>query len=457
MTRQHDRRQFLASSVVAAGFTATPATASTVATGRSSVTASILAFGARGDGMTDDTVAFERALASLPAGARLIVEGGHRFRLTRSLILQKPLIIDGGASDNTEILFDAGAYGTIGAQSAGVIIPHDLTTPRQGDGRRTTICGVTFRSVAGRCGPMHGVFIATPVYLYQVNALGFPADGFHVEASTAAVKGNANGSSFFNCQARMNGAAGFSFAGNDANSCVLVGARAFENAGDGFRDASLIGNVYLAGEAADNGGAGFWSDPEGPNASVYIGCFVETGQRYTVNPRNLVLGPLGPVSGSNQTMLSGSAKGAIAIGPEGLVIGGSSDVGSRSGGRFAACRLSLDGIEFGTGGGHSLQISSLLSTNYIDVLNDGVPVIRFPSRNVDSNVTKDRPWLTNGLSLGKSGRAALTGSGNRPPSEGTFDKGALWLNEEPAQGGYIGWACVTAGTPGTWRPFGLIA
>jgi hypothetical protein len=44
-----------------------------------------------------------------------------------------------------------------------------------------------------------------------------------------------------------------------------------------------------------------------------------------------------------------------------------------------------------------------------------------------------------------------------PPQQGTWRVGDQALNREPKAGGYVGWVCVTAGSPGEWRPFGLIA
>lgn len=43
------------------------------------------------------------------------------------------------------------------------------------------------------------------------------------------------------------------------------------------------------------------------------------------------------------------------------------------------------------------------------------------------------------------------------PSSGTWNVGDVVYNTSPASGGYIGWVCTTAGTPGTWKTFGLIS
>lgn len=46
--------------------------------------------------------------------------------------------------------------------------------------------------------------------------------------------------------------------------------------------------------------------------------------------------------------------------------------------------------------------------------------------------------------------------GTTPPTSGTWTKGRVVLNSSPDAGEPFGWICVTAGTPGTWVPFGRI-
>lgn len=48
-------------------------------------------------------------------------------------------------------------------------------------------------------------------------------------------------------------------------------------------------------------------------------------------------------------------------------------------------------------------------------------------------------------------------TGSHAPTDGTYNKGDVCWNSNPNTGGYAGWICITEGTPGQWRPFGLIA
>lgn len=43
------------------------------------------------------------------------------------------------------------------------------------------------------------------------------------------------------------------------------------------------------------------------------------------------------------------------------------------------------------------------------------------------------------------------------PTTGTWAVGDIMWNSAPAASGTMGWVCVTAGTPGTWKTFGAIA
>jgi hypothetical protein len=42
------------------------------------------------------------------------------------------------------------------------------------------------------------------------------------------------------------------------------------------------------------------------------------------------------------------------------------------------------------------------------------------------------------------------------PTTGTWAAGDIVYDTTPSAGGHIGWICVTAGTPGTWKTFGAI-
>lgn len=47
--------------------------------------------------------------------------------------------------------------------------------------------------------------------------------------------------------------------------------------------------------------------------------------------------------------------------------------------------------------------------------------------------------------------------GSSTPGAGTYAVGSIRYNSAPTSGGFVGWVCITAGTPGTWKTFGVIS
>ena len=65
-------------------------------------------FGVTGDGSTDDTAAWNAALASVPAGATITCPEGHRYRLTGPVVTQKAVTVEGGEwlAHTTGVMWD---------------------------------------------------------------------------------------------------------------------------------------------------------------------------------------------------------------------------------------------------------------------------------------------------------------------------------------------------------------
>lgn len=43
------------------------------------------------------------------------------------------------------------------------------------------------------------------------------------------------------------------------------------------------------------------------------------------------------------------------------------------------------------------------------------------------------------------------------PSTGDYAQGDIVWNAGASSGGFVGWVCITGGTPGTWTTFGAIS
>ena len=78
--------------------------------------------------------------------------------------------------------------------------------------------------------------------------------------------------------------------------------------------------------------------------------------------------------------------------------------------------------------------------------------LRFPGtkvKNIDYISTSFGPYVTSG-----NKKFLLGGS---IPTTGSWEAGDILLNALPSAGGDLGWVCVTAGSPGTWKSIGTIA
>lgn len=63
--------------------------------------------------------------------------------------------------------------------------------------------------------------------------------------------------------------------------------------------------------------------------------------------------------------------------------------------------------------------------------------------------------FTSGIRLGNTGFRITYDAA--APTTGTWIRGDIRYNTAPVASGFVGWVCVAAGTPGTWKTFGAIS
>jgi hypothetical protein len=82
-----------------------------------------------------------------------------------------------------------------------------------------------------------------------------------------------------------------------------------------------------------------------------------------------------------------------------------------------------------------------------------------PSRfiKLSSNVVRLPDVFYQATTTGWAAGSVARGIGTAEPTTGTWARGDIVFNLEPSAGGFAGWICVTAGTPGTWKTFGAIS
>ncbi len=249
-------------------------------------------FGAVGDGTTDDTAAFNRALAAIEAlspatdaqgtfsdtrGAILHIPFGQ-YVLTETLHIRRQMIIQGvsGAGDysGTQLIFAPDIDGIVierqdipnvtryGAQFGDWTVIRDVAlqsdvkfafslAPNPSVNEDEPISA----SSAHIAHPLlrgHGVVLSSRARLVNCHIAGFHYDGIYID--TVDDFKNANNFELQNCRIIENGRHGvFPCGGENSNAGRILGVDCSGNAGWGIYDRSFLGNTYVGCHCADNG------------------------------------------------------------------------------------------------------------------------------------------------------------------------------------------------------------
>jgi hypothetical protein len=121
----------------------------------------------------------------------------------------------------------------------------------------------------------------------------------------------------------------------------------------------------------------------------------------------------------------------------------------------------------------SIQLSSIVSSDAISILNNEINVLSASATDITIGaLQRPKPVKIFGpVSIGinnpdptvnfsVNGNVSFNNkkfiTDNKIPLTGVFSKGDICWNETPTETGYVGWVCIQSGSPGEWRPFGLI-
>lgn len=273
----------------------------------------VRAFGATGDGETDDWSAFQTALEAMtspllddsttPYGQTLLVPPG-RYRLAQSLVLNRAVRLLGtgaGQFGDAILMPDPGIIGIIveradaltggpnGRQAEGAIIERlqiesassaTGTTPRETGPSETAPSETEDPAGDTAVDGAHGVWLQAGATLRRCSVLGFGGDGIHVEApegngeSTDGVPTSAW--AVDDCRVDGCGGHGLFAGGERPGVCSLLEATG--NGGWGIQDESDSGNTYVQCRA-DGNGRGPFRSVGGGNRSLFLNCASKRGQR----------------------------------------------------------------------------------------------------------------------------------------------------------------------------------
>jgi len=171
-------------------------------------TVSVKDFGAVGDGVADDTAAFNAAIAAVGSGGTVYCEGSYKIDSTVTLSSGVSLV----ANFSAELTFDAAAnFELSGANDVENIIFNMNSTARQVLG--TTVSNVTFKNCTAKNSTNNGFY-------FSVGCSNITFDGCTATANTKsgfAVTGTESNApnriQFINCRAFSNGQGGISVSG----------------------------------------------------------------------------------------------------------------------------------------------------------------------------------------------------------------------------------------------------
>lgn len=328
----------------------------------------VKSFGAVGDGVTDDSAAFEACIAAMGPntwptvrGRTMFVPQGNYY-LSRTLHITRGMILcgasGGGWYAGTNLKFPAGV--------TGIIVDRYDTSPDFGAGDWSTIRDIGIYAL-GQTTEAHGIRLYARARLHSVYVTNFATDGIHIACSssgsidaltpwaaltaysvgqsvsndsgkwymckTAGTSGNSGGptgtsrnittdgtvvwgaingglvaNNWFIDYARIDncGRHGLMVDGADANAGICLGLDASGNGGWGIYESSFLGNTYV-GCHTDLNTLGPYKADDPNGRSIFIGCYAEGNQNPSevAYPSMVVGGLHGPgVNGTYGGMIS---------------------------------------------------------------------------------------------------------------------------------------------------------
>jgi hypothetical protein len=445
-------------------------------------------FGLVGDGVTDNSNAWDALYALLPErGAVEVVfpenptdSANAVYYFSRPIALAKPITMSGrvptwqalDAYRGVTLLFAAGSHGVILDSydtRNGIAIANDFT--------KTGFNAGTIRNLrilaAGKTTTAHGLWARARFFAINVEVTGFKGNGVRIHANSfdPLIKGNAN--SFYCDRVFASGTDGDSWwiEGADVNAGTTINCSGGGCAGYAMYENSFLGNTHLGLHLDNTGGSGkhLWSGGA-VSSNVFIGLYTEgnvsDSGAFIAAPTTIIGG-----LGASDSAIARAALGSIQLGP--AFKGGPPQWNNA----VVTAALGLQGINESTvlrfgattdegGTVHQLKYDAASGFWYLQFAGQlGFAPLAFPSGAAAmASIRARASWLQNGVFLGGPGAFAsarhigITAT-NLAPTTGDWIRGDIKYNADPVASGYVGWVCVTSavgGNGGTWKQFGAI-
>lgn len=329
----------------------------------------------------------------------------------------------------------------------------------------------------------HGVHMRGTAHLENLRVIGWHGIGVLINGwdsanggpETAGLPGWTNSFSVKNCVIALNRGDGFKVTGGNANVGHILNLNSQLNYGWQFWDSSGLGNTYITCHAnGDLGGGnlstGDYRDDIGSGGNTwFVFCYDEGlpgAMRSSFSNRTIWWGLHGGATNNGGWAIYSASD----IGPMGVknhTVTGSNAIATYVG-REDATRLILgwksgeDALEFGLRAWPVGQAPTTFANWYSFFYGptSDYPGVAFAGPAADNAgrsgaVTSGAACFPYEFYVNMTAKKRVS-FGTAAPASGTHERGDRVWNLSPSAGGWAGWICTTAGTPGTWKGYGAI-
>ena len=386
------------------------------------------------------------------------------YKVNGSLDLKKQVKLRGtvaGMPDGqpVKLIFPADSQGivinTYNTINGGVEVPPTIGA----DG--SIIENLTLVGGGGTNVNAHGIWLRARATIRNVTIQDFKGNGVNAVASAGGggvIEGNCNNFRLDTMRITGCGGSGVFVDGGDANAGTIIGVDATSNSGWGIYDSSFLGNTYIGCHTDNNTLGSYKSD--GLNArNLWLGCYSESSQ-----PTSNFVFPAQVVGGLHGAGVTGTFINNIEYPTR--ILGNATASTGQTITLQAGAVDPVDGNVFQLTSSDEpsapFRLKYRLGRWFMNWANTGFEFL---------NIYNEQATIANGYARNSTnGRFGLAnfyhgdytqmkyrGVDSAAPTTGTWLQGDIVFDTAPVAGGTIGFVCVTAGTPGTWKTFGAIS
>lgn len=419
------------------------------------------AFGGKPDGVTDNYAAW---LNFYDAGDVLDFGEGD-FYFSQKLIVEDLKILK-GAGGLDALLTSANTILRFPSNSDGVAFFHLQTSPSGTDGSWSRIQDLQIVANA-KAATGRGIYInAHDIRVQNVGIKDFKEQGIRIYGQTGA--GNANLWDLDNIRIRGCDSHAVYVSGDNAAAGCGKRIDCSNNGGWGIYDASFLGSTYIACHTSTNTLGPYKSDNANAR-NVFVGCYSESDQ-----PGSEIISPalvFGGLHGAGFATLSTAPVLTGALGQlrntrgyeSQMETGGGVQVNARLGGDPTNGDILY--FDHETNAPPATDPFRLSMSTTVDIIASFAnSVLRSPFTLTGPNTALQfgrgaavpYAFASSVLFTAANSNGRQITHAGAAPTTGTWGRGDIVFSNVATAGGKVGWVCVTAGTPGSWKPFGVI-